>query len=271
VRLHLAGVPHRALVNYVQWANSVYLNGEVPTFALHSSLSFDLTVTSIFTPLTTGGMVVAYPSRGGEPPILDVLRDNRVNIVKLTPSHLALVAAQGIAHSRLRTFIVGGENLETALARRVHDQFGGRIAIFNEYGPTELVAEYMEATAPGSYVALSHARSDGQRDAAGFAKAAGFNFDCSHMEWQGVSGVDFIRAYGDHIHCAHIKGVQVVKGYTRNGRLGGHKPMGDKHNGWNFVTASTGPVKMLRTSLPRLVWCSVGNISPPLSIHPSHV
>ncbi len=31
-------------------------------------------------------------------------------------------------------------------------------------------------------------------DAAGFAKASGFNFDCSHMEWQGVSGVDFIRA-----------------------------------------------------------------------------
>ncbi|MBX7164800.1 MAG: sugar phosphate isomerase/epimerase [Pirellulales bacterium] len=76
-------------------------------------------------------------------------------------------------------------------------------------------------------------------DRAGFAQAAGFNFDCSHMEWQGVSGVDFIRAYGDRIHCAHIKGVQVASGYTRNGRLGGHKPMGDKHNGWNFVTAGT--------------------------------
>jgi sugar phosphate isomerase/epimerase len=76
-------------------------------------------------------------------------------------------------------------------------------------------------------------------DAAGFGKAAGFNFDCSHMEWQGVSGIDFIRAYGDRIHCAHIKGVQVASGYTRNGRLGGHRPMGDKHNGWNFVTAGT--------------------------------
>ncbi|MEX0713994.1 MAG: sugar phosphate isomerase/epimerase [Pirellulales bacterium] len=76
-------------------------------------------------------------------------------------------------------------------------------------------------------------------DAAGFAKAAGFNFDCSHMEWQGVSGVDFIRHYGDRIHCAHIKGVQVARGYTRNGLLGGHRPMGDKHNGWNFVTAGT--------------------------------
>jgi sugar phosphate isomerase/epimerase len=76
-------------------------------------------------------------------------------------------------------------------------------------------------------------------DKAGFEKAAGFNFDCSHMEWQGVSGIDFIRTYGERIHCAHIKGVQVVGGYTRNGRLGGHKPMGDKHNGWNFVTAGT--------------------------------
>jgi len=76
-------------------------------------------------------------------------------------------------------------------------------------------------------------------DAAGFAKAAGFNFDCSHMEWQGVSGVQFIREYGDRIHCAHIKGVQVIDGYTRSGRLGGHRPMGDKDNGWNFVTAGT--------------------------------
>src|SRR5690606_25581906 len=37
----------------------------------------------------------------------------------------------------------------------------------------------------------------------------------------------------------HIKGVQVSRSYTRNGRLGGHQPMGDRHNGWNFVTAGT--------------------------------
>ena len=76
-------------------------------------------------------------------------------------------------------------------------------------------------------------------DSAGFAEAAGFNFDCSHMEWQGVSGVDFIRTYGSRIHCAHIKGVQVIRGYTRNGLLGGHRPFGDRHNGWNFVTAGS--------------------------------
>jgi sugar phosphate isomerase/epimerase len=88
-----------------------------------------------------------------------------------------------------------------------------------------------DITSAGDYLAAV--------DKAGFAKAAGFNFDCSHMEWQGVSGVEFIRTHGDRIHCAHIKGVQVSKSYTRNGRLGGHKPMGDKHNGWNFVTPGT--------------------------------
>jgi sugar phosphate isomerase/epimerase len=33
--------------------------------------------------------------------------------------------------------------------------------------------------------------------------------------------------------------VQVAREHTRNGLLGGHRPMGDKHNGWNFVTAGS--------------------------------
>jgi len=73
----------------------------------------------------------------------------------------------------------------------------------------------------------------------GYQDVIGFNLDGSHMEWQGVSVVEFIREYGQHIHCAHIKGVWVAKGHTRAGRLGGHRPMGHKLNGWNFVTAGT--------------------------------
>ena len=85
-------MPHRALTNYVWWASSVYLENRACDSALHSSLAFDLTVTSIFPPLTTGGAVVAYSSHGGEPPIVKVLHDDRVDMIKLTPSHLALVA-----------------------------------------------------------------------------------------------------------------------------------------------------------------------------------
>ena len=74
---------------------------------------------------------------------------------------------------------------------------------------------------------------------AGYQDVIGFNLDGSHMEWQGVSVVEFIREYGPHIHCAHIKGVWVAKEHTRAGRLGGHRPMGHNLNGWNFVTAGT--------------------------------
>jgi sugar phosphate isomerase/epimerase len=74
---------------------------------------------------------------------------------------------------------------------------------------------------------------------AGYEGVVGFNLDGSHMAWQGVSVVQFIREFGDYIHCAHIKGVQVIREHTRAGLLGGHRPMGHPLNGWNFVTAGS--------------------------------
>jgi sugar phosphate isomerase/epimerase len=59
------------------------------------------------------------------------------------------------------------------------------------------------------------------------------------MEWQGVSVIEFIRTFAERIHCAHIKGVWVAREHTRAGRLGGHRPMGHRLNGWNFVTAGS--------------------------------
>ncbi len=77
-------------------------------------------------------------------------------------------------------------------------------------------------------------------DKAGFdATVVGFNLDGSHMEWQNVSVIQFIREFPEYIHCAHVKGVQVEREHCRGGRLGGHKPMGHWTNGWKFVTAGT--------------------------------
>ena len=76
-------------------------------------------------------------------------------------------------------------------------------------------------------------------DAAGFGEVAGFNLDCSHLEWQGVSGIAFIREFAERLHSVHLKGVWVAEGYTRAGLLGGHRPMGHPENGWNFTTAGS--------------------------------
>jgi sugar phosphate isomerase/epimerase len=73
----------------------------------------------------------------------------------------------------------------------------------------------------------------------GFEGTVGFNLDGSHMEWQNVSVIQFIREFKDYIHCAHVKGVQVEREHCRGGRLGGHRNMGHWTNGWKFVTAGT--------------------------------
>ena len=136
---------HQGLQNYVCWARQVYQEEEPLAFPLYSSMAFDLTVTSIFVPLVSGGKVVVYKESRETPgmEILSVFEDKAVDIVKLTPAHLALVREMNLSSSRIRKLIVGGEDFKTDLARSIYDLFGGEVAIFNEYGPTEAVVGCM--------------------------------------------------------------------------------------------------------------------------------
>ncbi len=132
-------VGHRALSNYVQWAQQNYVGNQQLAFPLFTPLSFDLTVTSIFVPLITGGRIVIYPDAGAQADLalLDVLDDNRVDIIKLTPSHLLLMQDRDLSGSRVSQLILGGEDLRSDVARRILQKFDGRVQIHNEYGPTE--------------------------------------------------------------------------------------------------------------------------------------
>ena len=131
-------VLHGNLLNYIVWARNFYLQGQKLDFPLFSSLSFDLTVTSIFVPLVSGGSMVIYGE--GETPnleVLDVIRDDQVDIIKLTPAHLGLIQAANLSGKRLRKMIVGGEDFKRSVAQGIYDLFEGRVEIYNEYGPTE--------------------------------------------------------------------------------------------------------------------------------------
>ncbi len=99
----------------------------------------DLTITSIFLPLVSGSTIVVYRESkdGVDLSVLNVFQDDAVDIIKLTPSHLALLEDDYVQVSRLKKFIVGGEDFKTSLARRVSGFFSGNVEIYNEYGPTE--------------------------------------------------------------------------------------------------------------------------------------
>ena len=70
----------------------------------------------------------------------------------------------------------------------------------------------------------------------------GFNFDPSHLIWQGVDPVEFIRAFPDRIYHVHMKDSAV----TLNGRTGilsSHLPFGDPRRGWDFRSVGRGGVR----------------------------
>jgi amino acid adenylation domain-containing protein len=139
-------VSHAGLLNYAVWARDYYLQDNLlAAFPLFTSLAFDLTVTSIFVPLISGGSVVIYgeDESTSDFAVVDVMHDNAVDIIKLTPSHMLLMLDMDVAPARLTTVILGGEELKTDLARAVLAKFGSAVAVYNEYGPTEAVVGCM--------------------------------------------------------------------------------------------------------------------------------
>ena len=54
---------------------------------------------------------------------------------------------------------------------------------------------------------------------AGYSGTVGFNLDGSHLEWQNVSVIQFIREFQKYVHCAHVKGVQVEREHCQKDDL----------------------------------------------------
>jgi sugar phosphate isomerase/epimerase len=69
----------------------------------------------------------------------------------------------------------------------------------------------------------------------------GFNFDPSHLLWQGVDPVEFIRAFPDRIYHVHIKdAITTLNG--KSGILASHLNFGDPRRGWDFRSPGRGGV-----------------------------
>ncbi len=69
----------------------------------------------------------------------------------------------------------------------------------------------------------------------------GFNFDPSHLLWQGVDPVEFIREFSDRIYHVHIKDA-IVTLNGRSGILSSHLNFGDPRRGWDFRSPGRGGV-----------------------------
>ncbi|MGH7593920.1 MAG: amino acid adenylation domain-containing protein, partial [Gemmatimonadales bacterium] len=137
-----AMLTHRGVVNYLAWCVAAYDLGSGGGSPVHSSISFDLTVTSLWAPLVAGGAVHLLPDGGGVEALAGALRQRPgYALVKLTPAHLDALRQllePGELAGSTRLLVVGGEQLRGE-SLRWWQQHAPEIAFVNEYGPTETV------------------------------------------------------------------------------------------------------------------------------------
>lgn len=135
-------VTHGGLANYAAWAGSAYGLRPGDAVPVHSSLSFDLTVTSVLVPLTVGASVV-LSAEGGALGLAELMGEDGGGfaLAKVVPAHLPLLArllSPQDAAKAARRWIVGGEALSGARVREWLE-LSPSTRIVNEYGPTETV------------------------------------------------------------------------------------------------------------------------------------
>ncbi len=71
--------------------------------------------------------------------------------------------------------------------------------------------------------------------------ALGFNFDPSHLIWQGVTPHVFLRDFIKQVYHVHMKDAAVNRD-GKAGILGSHLAFGDNRRGWNFRSLGHGDV-----------------------------
>ena len=135
-------IHHLGLANYLGWCSRAYAIAEGQGAPVHSSISFDLTITALLAPLVVGRRVDLLDEDLGVEQLSDALRRSRdYSLVKITPAHLRWLGDElesREAAGRTRAFIIGGEQL-TAEHVAFWRQHAPETILINEYGPTETV------------------------------------------------------------------------------------------------------------------------------------
>ena len=80
-------------------------------------------------------------------------------------------------------------------------------------------------------------------EAVGHHRRFGFNYDPSHLGYQGVDYVKFIREFGGRIFHCHVKDAWWGRGDGTAGVFGGHTEFGDARRFWDFRSPGRGDIR----------------------------
>ncbi|MCP5062018.1 MAG: amino acid adenylation domain-containing protein, partial [Ignavibacteriae bacterium] len=135
-------ITHGGLLNYLSWTHHAYPFNQENGSLVHSTVSFDATVTSIFPSLLLGKKIVLMEETDElDEPTKVIDANEKFSIIKITPAHLELLSNltdEKKANEIADAMIIGGENL-TVKQTEYWQEHAPNTLLFNEYGPTEAV------------------------------------------------------------------------------------------------------------------------------------
>lgn len=131
-------ISHKSLHAYLSAISSSYPLRPKGTFGCFTSISFDLTITSIFYPLVHGGCIeIIAPNKKPTEQVLEAVSNcPYLDQIKITPSHLKALNILESFPKGLSAIIIGGEQLWTSTLVQLQ-KASPKTSIINEYGPTE--------------------------------------------------------------------------------------------------------------------------------------
>jgi len=152
-------IGHRAFSHYCQWACENYIRGVGVGSLVHSSLAFDLTITSLFSPICCGKEVHMISDEDGVLGLVEALNNcHDYSLIKITPAHLKILKER-VSKSTLgkitSCFVIGGEALYLDDMDDLLTYCSKSIFI-NEYGPTEATVGAMNYVVDKSINGLSN-------------------------------------------------------------------------------------------------------------------
>ena len=130
-------ITYKTLCNYISNCIEKYDIDKDTIFGFFTSISFDLSITAIFTTLVVGGKIEFFKENIDVLSLKNIFENSQMNSVKMTPTHLEIMSKYNIEKDRFKLVIVGGEQLKVSTAKRAQEILGKDCKIINEYGPTE--------------------------------------------------------------------------------------------------------------------------------------
>ncbi len=129
-------VPHLSVVNLMHSWKITPGFTENDRILAATTLSFDISVIEIFTPLCCGGqtIIIDRATAKDQNRLAETIRKHKVTQMQATPAHWRLICETDFASESKMKFITGGEPLPRDLIQPLLDRC---TELWNVYGPTE--------------------------------------------------------------------------------------------------------------------------------------